>query len=93
MTLDSVMQNYLAGETRRVERVIKKIKVRKMSGIEPLPTRVAIRKKTIWVHAMLPELRKIAPHEYRNTFTHRNPERINKCDLCDKKRTNRRHAF
>jgi hypothetical protein len=87
------MQDYLAGETRRMNRLTGKIKVRKMSGQVPLPGRVALRKKPIWVHATLPEIRARLPHEYRNTFTYRNPERIGRCDLCNKKRKNSRHTF
>ena len=93
MTLDSVMRTMTAGETRRMNREVKKLKIHRMSGHEPLPARVQLRKKPIFVFATLPEIRAIAPHEYRNTFTYRNPERIGKCDLCNRKRTNRRHRF
>lgn len=74
------------------ERLMKKI-VRKSHGLERTPSRVAVRRRKIHVFALLPEIRANLPHEYRNTFTYRNPERMNRCDLCNRKRTNSRHRF
>ena len=60
---------------------VTKRKIRHRRGSVRLESRIAIRRKHIWVPGELPEIRAKKPHEYRNMAAAKNAEGKSICNL------------
>lgn len=62
-------------------------------GQERIESRVYLRRKVIHVDAVPAEIRRTLPHEFRNSYSRKNPTNMLICDLCSKRVRNPIHLF